>query len=48
MMDLYSYGIIGGYDENNRLNNQSVSFKFTEEGVVESISITFADLYGDN
>lgn len=47
-LDLYSYGIIGGYDENNRLNNQSVSFKFTEEGVVESISITFADLQRDN
>lgn len=42
-LDSYSYGIISGYDENGGLNDQSVSFQFTEEGVVKAVSITYAD-----
>ncbi len=44
-VDGYCYGIINGWDTVlGRMNDQSLYFGFTEEGIIKKITITYADL----
>lgn len=43
--DYYSYGIVNGENKlGGRLNNHSLGLRFTEDDIIKSISITYADL----
>ena len=43
--DYYSYGIVNGENKlGGRLNNHSLGVRFTEDDIIKSISITYADL----